>query len=262
MYSRISSRLPVSASAIVGNPPSSAAPRGEHPFARRRYPVRSKKANICSKFFLTRTSVRAGMRECRTDVRPSKSLPRPCVGPSGESADGHRRGTRRRRPPSPSALRSNCPGRGRSCGWWSPTVTRSAGRSRTPLPGAPRPSGSPPRCRCAATAGPCAGSASAGRRPPWRRWVPSPSSRCRSPSLAGRPLAVHPAAAATAGGVRYVVQPGDTLWSIATRFDHGGDPRALVAQLAAQTGTEAVVPRRAAAPALSTAPSGGRAREG
>ena len=61
-------------------------------------------------------------------------------------------------------------------------------------------------------------------------------------SLAGRPLAVHPAAAATAGGVRYVVQPGDTLWSIATRFDHGGDPRALVARLAAQTGTEAVYP--------------------
>ncbi len=40
----------------------------------------------------------------------------------------------------------------------------------------------------------------------------------------------------------YVVQPGDTLWSIATRFDRGGDPRALVAQLAAQTGSEAVYP--------------------
>jgi hypothetical protein len=32
----------------------------------------------------------------------------------------------------------------------------------------------------------------------------------------------------------YVVKPGDTLWSIATRLDPSGDPRPLVAQLTHQ----------------------------
>ncbi len=40
----------------------------------------------------------------------------------------------------------------------------------------------------------------------------------------------------------YVVQPGDTLWSIALRFDHRGDPRALAAALARETGSAVVVP--------------------
>jgi LysM repeat protein len=40
----------------------------------------------------------------------------------------------------------------------------------------------------------------------------------------------------------YVVQPGDTLWSIAVRLDPTGDPRPVVAQLAAQVGGDNVVP--------------------
>ena len=35
----------------------------------------------------------------------------------------------------------------------------------------------------------------------------------------------------TAGGYRYVVQPGDTVWSIASRLEPGRDPRALVDEL-------------------------------
>ena len=38
----------------------------------------------------------------------------------------------------------------------------------------------------------------------------------------------------------YVVQPGDTLWSIARRAHPGGDIRPLVDQLAAQTGGRAL----------------------
>ncbi|HVA03258.1 MAG TPA: LysM domain-containing protein [Acidimicrobiales bacterium] len=40
----------------------------------------------------------------------------------------------------------------------------------------------------------------------------------------------------------YVVQPGDTLWSIADRLDPSGDPRAVVARLEAQVGGDNVVP--------------------
>ncbi len=40
----------------------------------------------------------------------------------------------------------------------------------------------------------------------------------------------------------YVVRPGDTLWSIAERVDPSGDPRPIVARLAAQLGTDTVVP--------------------
>ncbi len=40
----------------------------------------------------------------------------------------------------------------------------------------------------------------------------------------------------------YTVQPGDTLWTIAARLDPSADPRPLVVQLAAQTGSETVVP--------------------
>jgi nucleoid-associated protein YgaU len=42
--------------------------------------------------------------------------------------------------------------------------------------------------------------------------------------------------------VSYVVRPGDTLWSIATRLDPTGDPRPVVAELAAQVGGDNVVP--------------------
>ncbi|MGO8873303.1 MAG: LysM peptidoglycan-binding domain-containing protein [Acidimicrobiales bacterium] len=40
----------------------------------------------------------------------------------------------------------------------------------------------------------------------------------------------------------YVVQPGDTLWSIAERMAPAADPRPLVAELSAQTGSDHVVP--------------------
>jgi LysM domain len=44
------------------------------------------------------------------------------------------------------------------------------------------------------------------------------------------------------GTVEYTVQPGDSLWSIAVRADPTGDPRPLVAQLAAQIGSNTVQP--------------------
>jgi hypothetical protein len=47
---------------------------------------------------------------------------------------------------------------------------------------------------------------------------------------------------ATAGEIVYVVQPGDTLWSIAARLDRGGNPRALAEALARETGSATVVP--------------------
>ncbi|HEY5025820.1 MAG TPA: LysM peptidoglycan-binding domain-containing protein [Acidimicrobiales bacterium] len=40
----------------------------------------------------------------------------------------------------------------------------------------------------------------------------------------------------------YVVQRGDTLWSIAVRLDPTGDPRPVVAKLEAETGGPDVVP--------------------
>jgi hypothetical protein len=40
----------------------------------------------------------------------------------------------------------------------------------------------------------------------------------------------------------YVVQPGDTLWSIAERLDPQGDPRPTMATLAAQVGGDIVRP--------------------
>ncbi len=43
-------------------------------------------------------------------------------------------------------------------------------------------------------------------------------------------------------GATYVVRPGDTLWSIATRLDPGRDPASLVTRMAAETGSRAVVP--------------------
>lgn len=55
----------------------------------------------------------------------------------------------------------------------------------------------------------------------------------------------HPAGSALAENGRpasYVVQPGDTLWSIAQRVAPGGDPRPLVAELASKIGSDRVVP--------------------
>ncbi len=55
----------------------------------------------------------------------------------------------------------------------------------------------------------------------------------------------HPTGSARAEPVApgvYTVQPGDTLWTIAARLDPSADPRPLVVQLAAQTGSETVVP--------------------
>ncbi|MDQ3980451.1 MAG: LysM peptidoglycan-binding domain-containing protein, partial [Actinomycetota bacterium] len=58
--------------------------------------------------------------------------------------------------------------------------------------------------------------------------------------LGGGPLPVpeRPAPAASAGrdGRVYVVQPGDTFWSIARRVDPTGDPRRLVDRLVAAHG--------------------------
>jgi nucleoid-associated protein YgaU len=61
----------------------------------------------------------------------------------------------------------------------------------------------------------------------------------------GRPLATSGpvlAGAAATSHADYIVQPGDTLWSIAVRLDPKGDPRVVVGQLEAQTGSDTVVP--------------------
>jgi len=39
----------------------------------------------------------------------------------------------------------------------------------------------------------------------------------------------------------YTVRPGDTLWSIATRFAPSADPRPMVARLVAETGSDTVM---------------------
>jgi LysM repeat protein len=53
------------------------------------------------------------------------------------------------------------------------------------------------------------------------------------PVLAGATVAHHTV---------YVVQPGDTLWTIAERLDPDADPRSVVAELQAQIGTDTVQP--------------------
>ncbi len=59
----------------------------------------------------------------------------------------------------------------------------------------------------------------------------------------GRSHAAGPAPAGTSGRpVPYTVRPGDTLWSIASRVDPSADPRPLVAELTAATGSATVVP--------------------
>ncbi len=56
------------------------------------------------------------------------------------------------------------------------------------------------------------------------------------------PSAVAAATYGRPGPVTYVVRPGDTLWTIAERVDPSGDPRPLVARLAAQVGSDTIVP--------------------
>jgi len=61
----------------------------------------------------------------------------------------------------------------------------------------------------------------------------------------GRPLATPGPALAgdvVAHHVEYVVQRGDTLWSIALRLDPAGDPRPVVTQLASEAGSDTIVP--------------------
>ena len=43
-----------------------------------------------------------------------------------------------------------------------------------------------------------------------------------------------PGSTPVAGGYAYVVRPGDTLWSIASRLEPGRDPRPLVDRLSSQ----------------------------
>ena len=55
----------------------------------------------------------------------------------------------------------------------------------------------------------------------------------------------HPSGSVSAAQLHsgtYTVRAGDTLWSIAQRVDPTGDPRPVVSQLAAQLGTDSVVP--------------------
>jgi Tfp pilus assembly protein FimV len=55
-------------------------------------------------------------------------------------------------------------------------------------------------------------------------------------------LTVPTAAVKVHGGYLYIARPGDTLWSIASALEPGGDPRPLVAQLEQQLrGGELVV---------------------
>jgi hypothetical protein len=58
---------------------------------------------------------------------------------------------------------------------------------------------------------------------------------------AARP-GVRAAGASLVPGARYVVQPGDTLWSIALRLDPSGDPRPIVDQLGAELGSSSLQP--------------------
>jgi len=58
----------------------------------------------------------------------------------------------------------------------------------------------------------------------------------------GHSHATGSALAGNPGGAEYTVQPGDSLWSIAARVDPSGDPRPLVAKLAAELGSSTVQP--------------------
>jgi LysM repeat protein len=51
-----------------------------------------------------------------------------------------------------------------------------------------------------------------------------------------------PAVPALSAHTVYIVQPGDTLWSIAQRLDPRSDPRPVVALLSAQINSDTVRP--------------------
>ena len=63
---------------------------------------------------------------------------------------------------------------------------------------------------------------------------------------AGRPPLATPgpvlAGATVSPHAIYVVQPGDTMWSIAERLAPGGDPRPVVAELESQMGSDTLQP--------------------
>ena len=61
-------------------------------------------------------------------------------------------------------------------------------------------------------------------------------------SLHHQAMAVPPAAVKVHGGYLYVVRRGDTLWSIASQMQPGGDPRPLVAELQRQLHGGELVP--------------------
>ncbi len=61
-------------------------------------------------------------------------------------------------------------------------------------------------------------------------------------ALASLVPAAPPAAASAATGERVVVQPGDTMWSIARRVQPSGDVRPLVDRLVASHGTASIQP--------------------
>jgi hypothetical protein len=51
-----------------------------------------------------------------------------------------------------------------------------------------------------------------------------------------------PGSQRTANGYVYTVQPGDSVWSIATELDPSGDPRPVVAKIDAELGGTSIVP--------------------
>ena len=58
-----------------------------------------------------------------------------------------------------------------------------------------------------------------------------------------RPVLSIPAAASKVpGGYLYVVRPGDTLWSIASKLEPGGDPRPLVSEFERQLHGAVLIP--------------------
>jgi hypothetical protein len=61
-------------------------------------------------------------------------------------------------------------------------------------------------------------------------------------STQARPLTVLSGSVKAPGGYSYIVRPGDTLWSIASRLQPSGDPRALVARLESQLHGATLVP--------------------